>query len=287
MPRYHYNHYFGQERLSFNDVVLIQAGVMHCEPNDKINPHTHNKLWELTVAIDGEGTLFADDNSEKVGKGDIHLTCPHETHSILPDQNSPLKFLFLAFDTKNEAIESELLRIQQSFKTRSRLVKNDTVVEQIELLINELSVPTQIFHDEFCYALLTQIIVLIVRSYGEKLSTRKKISKNDEFCYQIMSYINTHITEMQSLSKLSEVFNYNYYYISKLFNKTSGQTLAEYYLSRRMDTAKTMLEQGYSCSMVAEALNYSQIYAFSKAFKKHFGISPMEYKRSIAPQKNK
>lgn len=206
MPRYHYNHYFGQERLSFNDVVLIQAGVMHSEPNDKINPHTHNKLWELTVAIDGEGTLFADGNSEKVGKGDIHLTCPHETHSILPDQNSPLKFLFLAFDTKNEAIESELLRIQQSFKTRSRLVKNDTVVEQIELLINELSVPMQIFHDEFCYALLTQIIVLIVRSYGEKLSTRKKISKNDEFCYQIMSYINTHITEMQSLSKLSEVF---------------------------------------------------------------------------------
>lgn len=52
-----------------------------------------------------------------------------------------------------------------------------------------------------------------------------------------------------------------------------------------MDTAKTMLEQGYSCSMVAEALNYSQIYAFSKAFKKHFGISPIEYKRSIAPPK--
>lgn len=254
---------------------------MHCEPNDKIDPHTHNKLWELTIAVDGEGTVFTDKKSEKIYKGDIHLSCPFETHSISSDRNSPLKFLFLAFDTKNEALEGELLKIRQSFETRSRSVKNDTVIEQIELLINELSMPMQLFHSDFCYALLMQIVVLTLRAYDEKLSVRKKISKNDEFCYQIMSYVNTHITEMQSLSELSKVFNYNYYYISKLFNKTIGQTLSEYYLGRRLDTAKTMLEQGYSCSVVAETLNYSQIYAFSKAFKKRFGVSPTEYKRAV------
>lgn len=132
-----------------------------------------------------------------------------------------------------------------------------------------------------CGSILKQIAVCIIRSYNENFVTPKKIDKKEEFCYRVMNYIDTHITEIRSLSVLSDVFNYNYSHISRLFKKTTGQMLSDYYQSKRLDLAKNMLEQGYSCSMVAEALNYSELYTFSKSFKARFKMSPMDYKKSI------
>ena len=77
--------------------------------------------------------------------------------------------------------------------------------------------------------------------------------------------------------KLLDQFNYNYNYLSALFKKTTGKKISEYYQSRRLETARTLLNSKKKIGEVSEMLNYSSPFAFSKAFKRSFGVSPKQY----------
>ena len=97
-----------------------------------------------------------------------------------------------------------------------------------------------------------------------------------------MSYINTHIYTITNLSDLSSVLNYDYPYISKIFVETTSQTISDYYREQRLETACMLIREGnLSFTQISDKLHYSSIYAFSKAFKNHYSVSPKEYKNTI------
>ena len=78
----------------------------------------------------------------------------------------------------------------------------------------------------------------------------------------------------------------SYDYVRKLFQKETGATPRTYLENARMELAASILSSGvtnkysnYSVSQVAEACGYLEPLYFSRVFKKHFGVSPSEYKR--------
>ena len=87
---------------------------------------------------------------------------------------------------------------------------------------------------------------------------------------------------MKSLSELSEVTSYSYVYLSHLFTKVTSGKLSDYYRNRRIEAAKLLLNEGkLQVGEIAELLNFSNIYHFSRAFKDHCGISPNRYRQMI------
>ena len=77
---------------------------------------------------------------------------------------------------------------------------------------------------------------------------------------------------------ISKELSYSKYYISHLFKEKLGITIYEYITERKIDLAKTMLEEGtYKMSEIAEKLNYESTQSFSKMFKRRTGISPSKY----------
>ena len=53
-----------------------------------------------------------------------------------------------------------------------------------------------------------------------------------------------------------------------------------YLIHVRLEKAKEMLEDGReSIRTIANLVGYDDVYHFSKLFKKHFGVSPMYYRK--------
>jgi YesN/AraC family two-component response regulator len=74
-------------------------------------------------------------------------------------------------------------------------------------------------------------------------------------------------------------WNYNYSYLSHLFHSITSQTLSAYFQKRRLETAAGLLsENDLSITQIAQMLQYSSVYAFSKAFRTYYGVSPREYR---------
>lgn len=62
-----------------------------------------------------------------------------------------------------------------------------------------------------------------------------------------------------------------------------GTTPSAYLLQRRLDKARELLEnREYSISQTAYMTGFNDPHYFSKAFKRHFGETPSEFRRKIA-----
>ena len=93
-----------------------------------------------------------------------------------------------------------------------------------------------------------------------------------------MNYIDTHLYAITNLESIAETMNYNYSYLSALFKKSTGYTLFSYYHKKRLDVARQLiLENTLKMTEIAEILNYSSLYAFSRAFKAAYGVAPKQY----------
>ncbi len=76
----------------------------------------------------------------------------------------------------------------------------------------------------------------------------------------------------------------NYDYVRKLFKKETGVTPHDYLNGIRMNRARLYIENGisnnysrFTVSQIAEACGFAEPLYFSRVFKKHFGVSPMQY----------
>ena len=91
------------------------------------------------------------------------------------------------------------------------------------------------------------------------------------------SYVDSNGIVDLDMSKLSRALGYSREHITRAFSATYHITPKQYFNTRRMNLALSELVNGKRIYEVAEMLGFSSQYSFSKAFKKHFGLSPEKY----------
>jgi AraC-like DNA-binding protein len=160
----------------------------------------------------------------------------------------------------------------------NRIIKNDTIKTLFQTALAEMSVD-RYCSKEYLEMLFSLILIQLIRTLKQQNIDYSTLpSKNEELCYQIMHYIDTNIFSFTSFESLSEIFNYDYKYLTYIFTKTTKQTLSNYVRLKRLEKACELLKSSkYSLTEISEKLHYSSLYAFSKAFKKHYGLSPKNY----------
>jgi AraC-like DNA-binding protein len=98
-----------------------------------------------------------------------------------------------------------------------------------------------------------------------------------EKIFKARDILDAHYDEKLTIKALSRKVAMNECYLKKGFKTLTGKTIHEYIATRRIATARQMLQQeGRSVTEVAAALGYSSISHFSTAFKKATGLKPCE-----------
>lgn len=101
---------------------------------------------------------------------------------------------------------------------------------------------------------------------------------------ECITYIEDHLQESLTLEQLSNHFHLSKYHFHRIFLAVANQTLQTYVQQRKMSaaaalirsTGKTMIDIAYECG-------FSSPEVFSRNFKKHFHVSPREYRVLPAP----
>lgn len=165
----------------------------------------------------------------------------------------------------------------------------------LQLVLNEMILtykiyypqllPSKVTNNEFISTLLEEEYSLshleqAILDYGLQCLNRTDTLPSDVIISKkIMQYIDLHYHELDlSVSKISEVFKLNPSYIGTLFKKANNQSLLQYITLIRLEASKCLLEtQKYKVSEVSEIVGYSDVFYYSKRFKKMYGYSPKEY----------
>lgn len=277
-PQYHLDKAFFSAPLPFRNVDLIQIGRLHCGSHTLVETHIHRDWYELTVVTDGRGTVFTNGQGTQVEQGDIYLSYPGDAHGLATDPGHPLRYDFFAFFPKNEHLAHALEQIAEERRgSNRRLFRDERIGYLVGCAIAEFCEPEA--DRELLDSVFHQITTYLIRDAARLTSEKKNVRETPEkaLCFRVMNYIDTHLYVMSGLRELSELTGYHYSYLSSVFRKTTGATLANYYHGKKLSAARLLLQEGrLSISAVADTLGYSSVYAFSKAYHRRFGHAPKE-----------
>ncbi len=288
LPKYHIDHIYLTSPLEFDDLSVFQIGRLYCTDSYGASLHQHSGLFELTIVIGGNGRIFSNGIGTSVKSGDIYLSMPHDTHEIVSDPSNPLKFDHFAFTLKNESFKADFEQIMNSFcDENSRLIHDARIQNAVANALAEIHK-----NDRYSLILLSaifkQLMIYIIVDFEEKSRGSSSFSSSDAeiLCYRIMNYIETHLFTINNLRELSVLSDYSYGYISTLFKKTTSMSLSEFFKEKKIEAARKLIADGKtSITQISQMLNYSSVYAFSKAFRNYYGISPKIYQMECRKSK--
>ncbi len=119
------------------------------------------------------------------------------------------------------------------------------------------------------------ILFMLLRSEPKKYQPAEKLKR----IAPALDHIAQHYNESIRNDELAQLTGLSTVYFRKLFTELVGQSPIDYISSVRIRKAKEMLESDFSSiTDIAASLGYPNIYDFSRAFKKHVGVSPKAYK---------
>lgn len=109
------------------------------------------------------------------------------------------------------------------------------------------------------------------------LEKEKVYSKPIVKCFD---YIYDHLHEIISIEDLSENVELSPSYLSTLFKKETGQTIAAYIRNKRIEAAKNMLKYSeYTYLDISNILAFNSHSHFISVFKQSTGFTPREYRQ--------
>ena len=286
------DHNFIEEPFEYQDIILYQFGEVYCDNNAFVEPHTHDNFFEISFISSGKGIFILNDNKLSVTGGDLLISIPHEKHEIISDSFEPLHYYFLSFSFKEDSDFYEILYNDEFLKLlpNKRILHED--IFDTSRLFNKMM---RFFEGESKYSKMKFALNLkssILDMYEEFMGVEEK-NKNDSYelnnekniYHKIVRYIDENLLTIDNLSDIATALNHNYSYLSRIFKNVFGQSLNEYFVSRKIDYAKKIIkEENMSLTEVAAYLNYSSVYVFSRAFKNYTGMNPQTYKNSLKKQ---
>lgn len=278
--RYHFNHVFLDEALLCDRFYLYQIGERFCNDKEQILPHKQF-CAEITFVISGKGVLSTNGEKTTVGKNDCYLSFRDEVHAVSSDGESALRYFFCGFNSADAQTAELLDALQKRMReTGMHYVNLPEIAPLFHSQLSELQ-NKRSYSEENIGLLLYRMLIMIYRALCKSDSDQDGYQSTDKsvLAYKIMAHIDENVFTIKKLRELESVFYFKYRYLEKCFTAITGNTISDYFRMVRMQQAEKLLQKGQSITEIAEKLNFSSIYSFSRAFTNYYGCSPSEYRK--------
>ena len=222
--------------------------------------------YEFVLILRGQGAIQILDKTYQVGPGDLIFFRPGIKNSLWVTEEPYLDFLAMHFDLP-ENTEPLPFPDYLHLDAPQRL---EIIFRQLYGVYLEKGYLYQ-WHQNL---LLQQIFCEIFTILHEKetASDAARIRK-------ILQYIHENLYREISLDDLLRQAGLRKSAFIQSFRRVTGTTPVQYIIRQRLENAQELLtDSNLSVAQIAEQCGFTDPFYFSRCFRKHFGISPREYR---------
>ena len=98
----------------------------------------------------------------------------------------------------------------------------------------------------------------------------------------VIPYIKEHFTKMITVAEIADYAALNPQYLMRIFKKKTGDSVLEYVTRLRMELSKEMLiKTQWSNETISDKVGYASSNYYIKMFKRQYGVTPREFRKSI------
>ncbi len=139
-------------------------------------------------------------------------------------------------------------------------------------------------HDGYAKDLYCKVVFLefMIQLNRAALTNRVKYLPpitGDRRILDIMDYISGRLTEDITVEDIADACYVSRYHLMHLFKEETGYTLFAYITEKRLALARDLLKTGMPVTEVCFGCGFKNYSTFSRAYKKHFRISPSEARK--------
>lgn len=238
-----------------------------------IDSHCHEWI-EILYLLEGALTVFTADGEFEIKSGEAIFIGTRNLHKMhfkagtIRFQTLFINVGFVIRLLKKDRLASRIFKILDVNKFR----------DYLEIIIANMNNNSEIGKLRYRGALMLLLAELSQESTSESEEDYEKI---DNLLEKIMKYMSSQYkTSEVSLDSTAKYFGYSPQYISTLFRKKLNMTFSDYLLSLKLSKAKFLL---HNCDDkvidIAFECGFSNDHTFIKAFKKKFGVTPLQYRK--------
>ena len=220
---------------------------------------------DLTYVAAGQGEYIIDDVAHPVSQGDLIYIKPGTWREASTSAGQPMQLYAFNMGIQDSACNPAVLPLPLISKLGSD-AKTDHLLERIKQFFALREQTTMMQATALLMELLCHIFLItgVVQGAGSDSRVKKEAA-------YVMENISRHI----SATEMGQAVGVHPGYLNKLTMKHTGKTVSRFITSIRVNMAEdAIVYEGISVSEAAQRFGFSDIYHFSKVFKKNKGYPP-------------
>ena len=248
--------------MLFSDVRVKDIDwIVHFAPQSPQFTSRNRKNHIIGIKLSGAAEHLFSDRSFTLQENSIYFFNQSENYSVnILRESLAFSIHFTTFDPID--LPSFFLQIND----RSQILR---IMERIERQFR--------LHGHCTAGCLSDLYQLF--AYFEEVHDKKYLPKGR--IHRAKEYINLHFEEKTCLQKAAELCGVTQRRFQDLFRESFHSTPNQYIISCKINLArKLLLAQELSVSQIAELCGFSDIYYFSKLFKKETGQTPSQFRKT-------
>ena len=236
---------------AYQGINPVLFGYQTCEPSHAYGPvaRTH---WLFHFVVSGHGIFRIGGRDYRLSKGMMFVIPPFVETYYEADAEEPWEYIWIGFTGEPPLTLSDTYTVPQALR----------IFESMKISHNLNEGRT-----EFLLGKLWELFSLLMEQ------THSGIDPVEMALNIIHAEYMTPLTVQQIANRI----HLERTYFSNLFLGRVGRSPKRYLTDYRMEQALVLLQQGYSVTVTALSVGYQDVYAFSKAFKRQFGVPPTAY----------
>ena len=231
--------------------------------------------YQLLYMVSGHADYLLDGEWQTVGEGKIVLYRPQVPQFYRTYSQVPMLCRWVHFSGTEAASLLEECGMGQGN------LFSPGLCPAAEALLKSMVV--EILHREPMYRIVVESqFRQAMALFGRQMAQRKGsvASSSRQRILSIVEYMNRHYFEPLQTEELAARCGLSKYHFIRLFRMCMGMTPYSYLIRIRMERAETLLQTGdMTVQEVAFVCGYNDPLYFSRAFSRHFGVSPTDYKQ--------
>lgn len=264
--------YYKQEdsNASLRPLILYHCGHEKCEPSHSFGPAIRPH-YLIHFVLHGQGSYYVNGSTYQVKGGEGFLICPGVTTLYYADENVPWEYCWIGFDGNDVPTV-----LQECGLSATNLVFMDQSFGSLWGDIMELVEQfTERKGNEFTY--LGQLYRCFSHMHLPLGSSSKLIY--EEHIMKAMDYIHNNYSYEITIADIAKYLSIDRTYLYKLFMIYIKASPQQYLINYRLEISQKLLQgTSLAVSEIAYSCGFRDSSSFNKHFKKHFQITPRQYR---------
>ncbi|GAC1434345.1 MAG: hypothetical protein NVS1B11_17390 [Terriglobales bacterium] len=261
--------------------TMLQTPLLSIERFDHPQNEVHvdgqlevSAAYKVTFLLFGEFRIVRNSGAWDFAPGDVLLSCPGVSQRPFhPADGARDECLSIRFE--NDLVEDALGTLPQ-MRAVPKAYSSARSAFQVSMISDALQAQDCLMVEELALA-AAQTFVPDAKESVTWSSIERSYGWYRVRMQRICDLLTRQYARRHSLSGLAKVAQMSPFHLNRVFHYMMGTPLHHYVIRLRLASAGKGIRAGQSVTDAAYAAGFNSVSFFSRSFRRHFGVAPIEY----------